>query len=172
MMNIVLIGFRGTGKTAVGRVLAQRLGREFIDADEYLEKEADKTIAQIFAEGGEAAFREMEREIIRELSSRDGIILAAGGGAVLDGRNVASLKKNGIIFLLEADASAIERRLTSDEKTNSQRPPLTDKSFREEIRNLLKSRKPYYEKAADHKINTSSLSTREVVEEILALLPE
>ena len=171
-MNIVLIGFRGTGKTAVGKALAQRLGREFIDADEYLEEKAGKTIAQIFAKGGEAAFREMERETVGELSSRDGIILAAGGGAVLDGRNVASLKKNGLIFLLEADVDTIERRLASDEKTGSQRPPLTDKSFREEIQNLLEFRKPYYERAADHKINTSTLSTREVVEEILACLPE
>lgn len=170
-MNIVLIGFRGTGKTVVGKTLAQRLCREFIDADDYLEEKAGKSIAKVFAEGGEAAFRKMEREIIEELSSRDGIILAAGGGAVLDERNVKNLKKNGLIFLLEADADTIERRLASDKKTGSQRPPLTDKSFREEIRSLLEFRKPYYEKTADHKINTSTSSTKEVVEEILAHLP-
>ncbi|KPJ63428.1 MAG: hypothetical protein AMS15_00270 [Planctomycetes bacterium DG_23] len=171
-MNIVLIGFRGTGKTAVGKSLAQRLGRQFIDADEYLEEKTGKSIAQIFAEGGEAAFREMEREIISGLSRRDGIILAAGGGAVLDERNVKNLKKNGVIFLLEADADTIQRRLASDEKTDSQRPPLTDKSFREEIRSLLKFRRPYYEAAADHTINTSELGREEVAEKILDHLPQ
>jgi shikimate kinase len=171
-MNIVLIGFRGTGKTVVGKKLAQRLGRAFIDADEYLEQKAGRSIAQIFAEGGEAAFREMEREVIQGLSNRDGIILAAGGGAVLDERNVENLKKNGHIFLLEADVDTIERRLASDEKTDSQRPPLTDKSFKEEIKSLLEFRRPYYERAADHKVNTSELSPEEVVQEILSHLSE
>ncbi|MBI5125149.1 MAG: shikimate kinase, partial [Planctomycetes bacterium] len=110
-MNIYLIGFRGTGKTTVGRLLAKYLEWEFIDADDYLEKKIGKTIKQIFQEGGEGLFRDVEGEVIRELSRMKDKIVAAGGGAVLREENVRNMKQNGLVILLEADAHTIHDRL-------------------------------------------------------------
>jgi len=101
-MNIVLIGFRSTGKTTVGRELARRLGRSFIDADTYLQEREGRTIAEVFADGGETLFRQLEREVIAELAGRDGLVLAAGGGAVLDPENVERLRGSGPVVRLTA----------------------------------------------------------------------
>jgi shikimate kinase len=102
-LNIILIGFRGTGKTTIGKILAQRLGKEFIDADEYLEQKQGKTIKDIFSEGGETLFREIEVQMIAELCRLDDRIIASGGGVILREENVRRLRENGIIILLDAD---------------------------------------------------------------------
>ena len=94
-LNIILIGFRGTGKTTIGKMLAQRLGKEFVDADEYLEQKEGKTVKDIFAEGGEKLFREIETQIIAELCLLDNRVVATGGGAILREENVRALKKGG-----------------------------------------------------------------------------
>ena len=116
-MNIILIGFRGTGKTTIGKMLAQRLGKEFVDADEYLEQKEGKTVKDIFAEGGEKLFREIETQIIAELCLLDNRVVATGGGAILREENVKTLKKSGIIILLEADVDTIYKRIHKDTTT-------------------------------------------------------
>ena len=92
-LNLILIGFRGTGKTTIGKMLAQRLGKEFVDADEYLEQKEGKTIKDIFAEGGEKLFREIETHVIAELCRLDDRVVATGGGAILREENVRAFKK-------------------------------------------------------------------------------
>ncbi len=167
-MNIVLIGFRCTGKTSVGQALARKLEREFIDADDFLQAHESKSIACIFEIGGERLFRQLEREVIHELSARDDLVLAVGGGAVLNQKNVRDLKRNGILVLLECDPETIYERMTTDHNTANQRPPLTDeKDLRTEIEALLEKRKPYYLKAADLVVDTRSLSVEQAAEEII-----
>lgn len=168
-MNIYLIGFRGTGKTSAGRLLAKDLGWEFIDADDYLEKKAGKTIKQIFQGGGEDLFRDVEGEVIRELSGMEDKIVAAGGGAVLREENVRNMKQNGLVILLEADARTIHDRLQIDPKSHTQRPNLTNLDSLDEIIHLMEYRRPYYEKAADHRINTTAISPAEVAKKILSV---
>ena len=167
-MNIVLIGFRCTGKTSVGRELARRLGRSFIDADTYLQEREGKTIAEIFSEGGEALFRRLEREVIAELAQRDGLVLAAGGGAILDDENVRRLRASGVTVRLTASLETIIARLREDEKTRAERPRLTaEQDMRREVERLLAYREPFYQRAADIHVETEGRSAPEAAEEVL-----
>jgi shikimate kinase len=169
-MNIVLIGFRCTGKTSVGRALAEKLERDFIDADDFLEERQGHSIARIFEVGGEKLFRRLEREVIRELGERDDLVLAVGGGAVMDRRNVRDLKRNGVLVLLECDPETIYERMTRDPRTTSQRPALTaEKELRAEIDSLLAKRRPYYHKAADLTVDSSRWGAAELADKIIEL---
>jgi shikimate kinase len=112
--NLVLTGFMGTGKTTVGRELASRLGMEFVDTDEIIESRHGP-IDRIFAENGEPAFRDLERELARELSQRKGLVIATGGRMLLDPVNAEELTKRGRVFCLVASPEEIHRRVTSDE---------------------------------------------------------
>ena len=169
-MNIVLIGFRGTGKSTVGKLLANRLKRSFIDTDEYIVNTTGKTIKEIFQEEGEKRFRQIEADTIALLSVMDKKVIAAGGGAVLKNKNVRNLKSNGVLILLEAAPDIIHKRISLDEKTIYQRPSLTDKGAFEEIKYLIKQRQKLYEEAASHRINTSNKSREEIVEEIIYIM--
>jgi shikimate kinase len=170
-MNVILIGFRCTGKTAVGRELARRLGRPFVDADTCLQERAGKNIAAIFAEGGEPLFRRLEREVLAELTQKDGIVLAAGGGAVLDEGNVRRLRGSGLVVRLTASLETILRRLADDEKTESERPRLTGEAdLRREVEQLLAGREPFYQRAAHVTIDTEGLTVSQVAEEVLRQL--
>ena len=166
-MNIVLIGFRGTGKSTVGKHLANRLERDFIDSDKYIEDSTGKTIKHIFEEDGEEGFRKMEADVIAKLSGMDNKIVAVGGGAILKKDNVSNLKDNGFLVLLEATPEIIHNRITQDEKTTQQRPSLTDKKPLDEIKHLLEQREHPYKNAADHTINTSHTSIETIVDEIV-----
>jgi len=167
-MNVILIGFRCTGKTAVGQELARRLGRPFIDADTYLQERQGKTIAEIFAEGGECLFRRLEQEVIAELTQRDGLVLAAGGGAILDEGNVRRLRASGQVVRLTASLETILARLAEDEKTRSERPRLTaEEDMRREVERLLAYREPFYQRAADINIDTEGKGIDQVAEEVL-----
>lgn len=167
MKNIVLIGFRGTGKSTVGKLLAERLKKDFIDTDVYIESATKRTIKDIFAKDGEEGFRGIEAEVIAELSRSDNKVLAAGGGVILNEENVKNLKSNGLMVLLEAAPEIIYKRITQDEKTTQQRPSLTNKKPFEEIKHILELRQPLYEKAADLTIDTSHITCEEIVEEII-----
>ncbi|MBM4064338.1 MAG: shikimate kinase [Planctomycetes bacterium] len=169
-LNIILIGFRGTGKTTIGRMLAQRLGKEFVDADVYLEQKEGKSVKDIFAEGGEKLFREIETEIIAELCLSDNRVVATGGGAILREENVRTLKKSGIIILLEADTDTIYRRIHRDTTTEQRRPSLTNRNAYEEIEYLLEYRRPLYDKTADFVINTASMSVTDAATRIITFL--
>ncbi|KHE90431.1 MAG: shikimate kinase [Candidatus Scalindua rubra] len=169
-MNIVLIGFRGTGKSTVGRLLANRLERDFVDSDKYIESATGKTIKSIFEEDGEESFRKIEADTIAELSKADNKVISAGGGAVLKEENVRNLKDNGFLVLLEATPEIIHNRITQDEKTTQQRPSLTDKKPLDEIKHLIEQRKHAYKNAADFTINTSYVSCEDIVSEIIIMV--
>ena len=169
-MNIILIGFRGTGKTTIGKMLAQRLGKEFVDADEYLEQKEGKTVKDIFAEGGEKLFREIETQIIAELCLLDNRVVATGGGAILREENVKTLKKSGIIILLEADVDTIYKRIHKGAMTDQRRPSLTNRGAYEEIEYLLEYRRPLYDRTADFVISTTSMSEIAAANKIITFL--
>ncbi len=169
-MNIVLIGFRGTGKSPVGRLLAERLERNFIDSDKHIEGSTGKTIKSIFEDEGEEGFRKIEADTIVELSKQDNKVISAGGGVVLKNENVRNLKDNGFLVLLEATPEIILSRIAQDEKTTQQRPSLTDKKPLDEIKHLIEKREPAYKNAADYTINTSYVSCEDIVSEIITVI--
>ena len=169
-MNIVLIGYRCTGKTSVGKALAEPLGKAFVDTDVYIEEKANRPISDMVAKEGWDFFREKEREAIREITSSEDLMIAAGGGAVLNIENVANLKRNGVVILLETTNETILKRMRADEKTEQQRPSLTGKDPLEEIEEVLEIRRPYYQQAMDFSVDTTSKSIEQVVDEIIEKL--
>ena len=168
-MNIVLIGFRGTGKSTVGRLLAKRLERDFIDSDNQIESSTGKTIKSIFEDYGEEGFRKIEADVIAKLGEEDNKVISAGGGAVLREENVRNLKDIGFLVLLEATPEIINSRIAQDKKTTQQRPSLTDKKPLDEIKHLIEQREHAYKNAADYTINTSYVSCEDIVNEIITI---
>jgi len=164
-MNIVLIGFRGTGKTEIGQELSKKLSLDFVDIDSEIEKETNKTIKSIFEEEGEEKFRNYEKELTKKISCRDNQIIATGGGIILNKENIENLKKYGRVILLTAHPKTIYERIK-----NTERPKLTDKEEFEEIVFLLKKRKKQYKEVADFIINTDNLDVNNVVFKIINLL--
>jgi len=166
-MNIVLIGYRGTGKSTVGKLLAARLGRELVSTDAEIVKRAQRTIPEIVAQEGWEYFRDLESDICRELASRDQLVIDTGGGAILRAQNVEALKKNGTLFWLTASVETIVKRIGGD----IQRPSLTGtKSFVDEIQDVLRERTPKYQASADHVIATDDRSINQLVETLLTLV--
>jgi shikimate kinase len=169
-MNIVIIGYRGTGKTSVGKMLAQRLGMRFVDGDVCLEQKVGRTINDMVAREGWPFFRAKEKEVIREISGYDGCVIATGGGAVMDADNVSALERNGRFILLTADIPTTVSRIQADSVSAQQRPDLLGGGIVEETKKILAQRMPIYRKVADHVIDTTSLSVEQVVESILGFL--
>lgn len=166
-MNIVLIGYRGTGKSAVGRRLAARLGRTLLSTDAEIVRRAHRTIPEIVAQDGWEYFRDLESSICRELAARDQLVIDTGGGAILRMQNVEALKENGTLFWLTASVETIVKRIGGD----TQRPSLTGaKSFVDEIQEVLRERTPKYQAAADHVITTDDRSLDQLVETVLTLV--
>ncbi|MCX5729533.1 MAG: shikimate kinase [Nitrospirae bacterium] len=166
-MNIVLIGYRGTGKSTVGRLLAARLGRDLVSTDAEIVKRAQRTIPEIVAQEGWENFRDLESDICRELASRDQLVIDTGGGAILRAQNVEALKKNSTVFWLTASVETIAKRIGGD----NQRPSLTGtKSFVDEIQDVLRERTPKYQAAADYVIATDDQSINQLVETLLTLV--
>lgn len=167
-MNIVLIGYRGTGKSTVGKRLAARLGRELVSTDAEIVKRAKRTIPEIVAQEGWEYFRDLEADVCRELTVRDQLVIDTGGGAILRAQNVEVLKKSGRLFWLTASVETIVNRIGGD----NQRPSLTGtKSFVDEIQDVLREREPKYQAAADYVIATDDRTIDQLVEALLALLP-
>jgi shikimate kinase len=166
---IFLVGYRGTGKTTVARLLAERLGRPWLDADAVLEERAGRTVRAIFAEEGEAGFRRREAAALEELCRCHGHVIATGGGVVLSPDNRARLRAAGVVVWLTADADTIWRRLRADASTAERRPALTVGGL-EEVRQLLQAREPLYREVAHHGVETASRAPGEVVEAVLAVL--
>ncbi len=172
-MNVVLVGFRGSGKSTVGKALAEKLGREFVDCDDYIEKKTQLTIREIFEIGGESHFRTIESEAIADLSKLDGKVIATGGGAVLKYQNMQVFKRNASkIFFLDVGTETALARIDGDPATRSRRPPLTDKDPATEIREQIAFRRPYYLKAADVTVASDGKKVEELVAEILKHLDE
>ncbi len=171
-VNIVLIGYRCTGKTSVGRTLSDKLGKEFVDTDTLIERRAGRSIDKMVAEDGWDRFRKIESEIIAEVSRRDEQVIATGGGIVMDWRNVENLGKNGRLIWLKGDAEVIRRRMGDDRQAKVVRPSLTGIDPLEEIRQVLSLRIPLYERAASFSVDTSGSSIQEVAETIIRNLVE
>lgn len=169
-MNIFLIGYRCTGKTTVGRSLAKRLERLFIDTDLELVKEQGENISDIVSKGGWAAFREIENRVIQYVCERDNQVVATGGGAVLDEDNVKRMKDSGVLVWLRADIKTIEKRIIEDNTTRDFRPALTSKGSVEEIQETLLARNPYYERAMDFSVDTDFMDIDSVCDTIIQKL--
>ena len=166
-MNIVLIGYRGTGKSSVGQLLAERSGRTLMSTDAEVVRRAGRSIPEIVTQHGWDRFRDLESEVCRELAGKDQLIIDTGGGAILRQDNVDHLKAKGIVFWLTAEVATISRRIGGD----TQRPSLTGaKSFIEEIEEVLRERTPTYRAAADHVIATDGKTVVEIADAIQALL--
>lgn len=166
-MNVVLIGYRGTGKSTVGKIVAARLGRTLLSTDAEIVTRAGQSIPEIVAQHGWDYFRDLESQVCQELAGRDGLVIDTGGGAILRPQNVEALKKTGTLFWLTATVDTIAKRIGRD----TQRPSLTGtKSFVEEIQEVLRERTPMYETAADHVITTEGRSIVQIADEILARL--
>ncbi len=168
--NLVLIGFRATGKTAVGQRLAHLLDRPFVDLDQVLVQEAGMNIDAIVAQGGWEDFRRREKELVARFRPARGQILATGGGVVLDWENVQALRKNGIIVWLSAQPAVIQARLTADRPADTSRPSLTGVDPIMEVTEVLKSRQHLYLAAAQLIVDTTDLTVSEVADRILAAL--
>ncbi|MGB9628720.1 MAG: shikimate kinase [Thermodesulfobacteriota bacterium] len=171
-MNIVLIGYRCSGKSTVGRRLSNLLGMEFLDIDERIERQLNRPISDIVKSHGWEYFRMIERDIIEEVSKKDNLVIAPGGGAVLLSDNVKVLKKNGFIVWLKADCDTIRKRMQLDHRTEKLRPPLTDKGALEELQEVMLYRDSFYRNASDVQIDTSYLDIDGVIKEIISIIKD
>ena len=161
--SIALIGFMGVGKTVVGQALAKKLNRRFVELDALIEQKAGKSIPDVFQQDGEVAFRELEIEVAKEVSQDENQVIACGGGVVLNKINIDRLKKDSVIVYLTASPWVILKRVSD----NDERPLLEVANPALTIRELLRFRKPFYERAADIKINTSRVGIDSVAEQII-----
>jgi len=170
-MFIALIGYRGSGKTAVAQLVALRLGWDWVDADVEIELRAGKSIAAIFADEGEETFRDLETTVLEELLQRDKAVLALGGGVVLRVENRRRLKnavdaRGGRIVWLKASYGTLWARIQADKTTAVRRPNLTGFAGVEEVQRLLGEREPLYDECADISISTEGKIADQVAEEI------
>ena len=167
MHNIYLIGFMGTGKTAVGKELARKKKLQFVDLDGLIELREKRTISDIFAKNGEPYFRKVEKRVLKEVGKEKKFVVACGGGIVLDKENIKIMKETGIIICLTASPQVILKRTSA----YHHRPLLNMSNPHKQIELLFKLRAPYYAQA--HKtIDTSKISVKEVVDKILELIPK
>ncbi len=162
MQNIILVGFMGTGKTAVANILNRKTGMPLLDTDTIIEQRAGKPITAIFAEDGEPAFRVLENQVAAELAKPSGSILSTGGGIVKNPANIELLAKGGIVFCLQASVDEILRRVEGD----TTRPLLQTPDRRGKIESLLTERAPLYA-AIPHQIKTDGKTVDQVADEIL-----
>ena len=166
MGNIVLIGFMGSGKSTIAKVLAKELDMKVVDMDYEIEREEGRSISDIFAEEGETYFRDLETDYLERVQGKNNKILSTGGGVILRDENVKLLKHIGTVVFLQADVEHIYNNV----KGNTDRPLLQVEDVKSEIRNRLEAREPYYLKAADVIIQTSRKSVRDIAGEIAVIL--
>lgn len=162
--NLVLTGFMGTGKTVVGRKVAERLGRPFVDMDALIEAREGRTIPEIFAQSGEAYFRQVEAALVRELAVQRGLVIATGGGALVPAANRALMTRTGVVICLWADEATLIARL----RGQRDRPLLNRPDWETFLRDLLAQRRPAYE-ALPYHVDTTGRSVEDVVEAVLAI---
>jgi shikimate kinase len=165
-MRIFLIGYRGTGKSTVARLLAPKLQLEAIDADHELERRAGKAIRRIFAEDGEPRFRELESTLLEEFGRRENVVIATGGGVVLRAENRTILRTGRVVWLT-APAEVLWRRMCGDESTRERRPDLAQGGLAE-VEELLRIREPLYRECAELIVD-AELAPESIVERIAEL---
>jgi shikimate kinase len=170
-MALTFIGVRGSGKSAVGAAVAARLGRPFADADAEIERRAGQTIREIFAAEGEAAFREIERQVMAELLDNGGLVIAAGGGAVLSVETREQMRRSGPVVYLRVTPETAERRITTCATTADRRPALTGLPLRAEIETVMAVREPLYRETATVVVDTEGLTVDEIAGVVCNALP-
>lgn len=164
--NIFLVGLMGSGKTTIGRALAKKLNKRFVDADHEIEARTGATIPLIFEIEGEASFRQREADVIRDLTAEEGLVLATGGGAIMNAQSRAFLKGRGTVVYLRASVASILQRTSHDKS----RPLLQTADPKARIEELARERGPYYEEVAHIIIETGRPNVQSVVQNILARL--
>jgi shikimate kinase len=166
-MNVVLVGYRGTGKSAVAKVLAEQLGLQVVSLDAEIERAAGKRIPDIVQERGWPGFRDLEEEVVRTFAARDGVVIDCGGGVVEREANYGVLRAAGPVFWLQASTQTIVQRIQGDD----QRPSLTGtKSFTDEVAEVLERRTPLYEKLGHFAVDTDDRTVPQVAQRIRELL--
>ncbi len=166
-MHIYLMGYRGSGKSTVGRLLAQRLGWPVIDTDDVIEAAAGKTIREIFAADGEAGFRDREERAIADVAALESAsVVALGGGAILRPSNQRSLQSSGRIVWLQGSAELLSARINADANTAERRPQLSQRTGYDEVVEILAVREPIYRRLAQLTVHTDHKAPDEVVLEI------
>ncbi len=166
--RIFLVGYRCSGKSTVGPMIASRLGWSYVDADLLLEERIGKSIARMFAEDGELAFRDQESQLLDELSKRESTVISTGGGSVLREQNRRIMRERGLVVWLNASAPLIWERMQADPATLQRRPNLTAKGDLNEVEELLKIREPLYREAA-HATFDSDQSPERLADDIVHL---
>lgn len=166
-MNIYLIGYRCSGKTETGKLIAGILNRQFIDTDLKIVEKEGMIISEIVDKKGWDFFREKESAVLKKVCNHDKKIVATGGGVILNEENVINMKNNGKIVWLKATFAMVKKRILLDSKTKNFRPSLTSKELDEEIKETLLFRKPYYEKAMDFSIDTDNIDISGVCKAVI-----
>jgi len=167
-MNLYLIGYRGSGKSTVARLLATQLHRELLDTDQFIEDQAGQSIAEIFRESGEPHFRALEKDLIHSFAATDRRVVSLGGGAVLDPANRQWLNQTGKVVWLQADATTLWQRVAADPSTGQRRPDLTDQGGQAEIECLLLQREPLYAQCSDFSVAVDELTPTQISASIIA----
>ncbi|MCJ7771247.1 shikimate kinase [Candidatus Bathyarchaeota archaeon] len=165
--NVALIGFMGVGKTTIGEALASRLKKRFVRTDDLIVELAKRPIPQIFREEGESRFRELEMEVVKQVSEEDNVVIDCGGGVVLNRVNIQRLRNKAKIVLLTASPETILRRVKND---SSERPLLNVPNQLERIKELLAARESSYKESADFEVDTSYLDKNEAADRISHML--
>ena len=169
-MVVTLIGYRGSGKSSVAGPLANRLGWDSVDSDSVIEQRAGRTIREIFADHGEPEFRNIERKVIKELLAQNRLVIAAGGGAILDPGMREAMRTAGPVVWLRAPVEVLVGRIVTDGTSVDRRPALTDTSTEDEIRTVLSCREPLYREACTVDVTTGGRTIGDIVDELSVLL--
>ncbi|MBU1172484.1 MAG: shikimate kinase [Proteobacteria bacterium] len=167
MTNIYLTGYRCTGKTSIGKMLAGKMAFDFVDADEWLVNDAGMSVARIVEQFGWDDFRNRESAILKKISAGKNQVVATGGGVILRDNNRSIMKETGTVVWLKASVSTIAARMDGDEKTQGQRPGLTDKGAILEIEETLIKRIPMYKQAMDFSVDTDGKDLDDICHVIL-----
>ena len=163
-MSIVLIGYRGSGKTSIGRKLADRLWQPFVDTDDLVVKKAGKSIKDVFEQDGEERFRQLESEVIKDVAKLEEHVIALGGGGATRQENVKALRDAGHkLIYLRCEPAELFRRIQMDPNTGTSRPPLTKQGGIEEIQAVMAEREPAYRAAAQAELDVTHLSVDEAL---------
>jgi shikimate kinase len=165
-VNIVLTGYRCSGKTTVGEILAGDLGRRFVDTDRVVEEKIGNSIQGYVSINGWGKFREVERQIVTDIASEDNLIIATGGGVVTEPENMTNLRKNGWVVWLQVDPETIRDRMDKDVHTVAARPSLSGEGSLNEIEEVLKERSELYAGSSDYCLSTDDVSPAEAAEAI------
>ena len=166
-MNIVLIGYRCCGKTTVGKLLARNLKRKFLDTDRLIEERTGLSIQSYVSQNAWGNFRRAERDVVEKIAAKDAVVIATGGGVIIDQENVRNLRKNGWMVWLDSGAPDIKDRMKKEVKAGRLRPSLSGADPLDEIDQILQERRPFYEHSSDYTVDTNGQPPEKVAQEIM-----